>query len=102
LNHKGSAKDTNQKEQKQQFADPGEIARLKISSADEYNQVLEMLNKKDLKSIDLAIKLFRNSAADSLSRDSMLVAFNDFLSVMAGTYLENSDSLQGKSGIDIS
>lgn len=99
---KGPAKDTNQKDQQQLFADPAKVARLKIGSADEYNQVLEMLNKKDLKSIDLAIKLFRNSAADSLSRDSMLVAFNDFLSVMAGTYLENSDSLQGKSGIDIS
>lgn len=102
LNPKGTAKDMNQKDQEQEFADPSKIAGLKIGSADQYSQVLEMLNKKDLKSIDLAIKVFRNSAADSLSRDSMLVAFNDFLSVMAGTYLENNDSLQGKSGIDIS
>jgi hypothetical protein len=102
LNQKGSGKDTNQKDQEQEFADPGKIANLKIGNAGEYSQILEMLNKKDLKSIDLAIKIFRNAKADSLSRDSMLVAFNDFLSVMAGTYLENNDSLQGKSGIDIS
>lgn len=102
LNQEGAGKDNNQKDQEQEYADSGKITRLKIDNADEYNQVLEMLNKKDMTSIDLAIKAFRNSAADSLSRDSMLVVFNDFLSVMASTYLENNDSLQGKSGIYIS
>ncbi len=102
LNKKGSIKDNNQKDREQESVDPGKIVHLKISSADEYGQVLEMLNKKDLKSIDLAIKVFRNSKADSLSMDSMFVAFNDFLSMMAGTYLENKDSLQGRKGIDIS
>src|SRR5690349_13283645 len=102
LNPKSSGKDNNQKDQEREFANPEKLANLKIKSADEYNQLLDVLEKKDLESIDLAIKLFKNSKADSLSRDSMLVVFNDFLSVMAGTYLENSDSLQGKSGIDIS
>lgn len=101
-NRKEAGKDNNQKDLEQGYVDSGKITRLKIDNADEYNEVLEMLNKKDLKSIDLAIKVFRNSAADSLSRDSMLVVFNDFLSVIASTYLENNDSLQGKSGIDIS
>jgi len=101
LNEKGSGRGNNQKDPDQESIDPEKIANLKIGNADEYGQILDMLNKKDLKSIDLAIKVFQNSKADTLSMDSMLVAFNDFLSAMAGTYLENNDSLQGKKGIDI-
>lgn len=100
LNEKRTGKE--KQEDQEQAIDPVKILNLKIGNADDYNQVLDLLNKKDLKSIDLALNVFRNSTADSLSRDSMLVFFNDFLSTVAGTYLENNDSLQGKKGIDIS
>jgi hypothetical protein len=82
--------------------DSEKIAHLKIASAEDYNQALDMLEKKDLKSIDIAIRLFQHAKTDSLSRDSMMVGFNDFLSSVASSYLENNDSLQGRKGIDIS
>jgi hypothetical protein len=82
--------------------DQEKIAHLKIASAEEYSQALDMLEKKDLKSIDIAIRLFQHAKTDSLSRDSMMVGFNDFLSSVASSYLENNDSLQGRKGIDIS
>ena len=100
LSEKKSSKDS--VDSKQESVNPEKIVQLKIACAEDYSQILDLLDKKDFKSIDLAIKVFQNSKADSLSRDSMMVVFNDFFSVMASTYLENNDSLQGKKGIDIS
>lgn len=73
--------------------DPGRVIHLKLTNAEDYDQVLDGLDKNKLNSINLAVKLFQNSKADSLSRDSMFVGFNDFLALIANSYLENNDSL---------
>ena len=69
------------------------VVMLKITNAEDYDQILDVLDKNKLNSINLAIKLFQNANADTLSRDSMFAAFNDFIALMANSYLENNDSL---------
>jgi hypothetical protein len=76
--------------------DPDKIVKLKITNTEDYDQVLDILDKNKLNSISAAVTLFRNAAVDSLSRDSMFVGFNDFFSLMANSYLESNDSLQSK------
>jgi len=76
--------------------DPDKIIQLKVTSAEDYDQALDILDKNKLNSINIAVTLFHNATIDSLSRDSMFVGFNDFFSIMANSYLENNDTLQNK------
>jgi hypothetical protein len=62
-----------------------------LSNANDYRKVLDKLDHGDLLSIDLATKLFKNSVADTITRDSMFVIFNDFYNTLAGSYLENNE-----------
>ena len=78
------------------IVDLDKIARLKLTNAEDYNQLLDVLDKNNLNSINLAIQLFQNADSDTLSRDSMFVGFNDFFAQMANSYLENNDSLHSK------
>jgi len=82
--------------------DPDKIVRLKVTNAEDYDQVLDMLDKNKLNSISVAVRLFQNAKLDSLSRDSMFVGFNDFFALMANSYLENTDSLHAKLAGDVS
>ena len=101
-NNKSGSTSENANQTEEAVIDAEKIALLKIGNAEDYNQALDMLDKKDLGSIISAIKIFNNSTTDTLSRDSMLLGFNDFLAVMANSYLGNNDSLHGKTGADIS
>lgn len=52
-----------------------------------FSSVLDGLDNKDLQNINRAIALFSNTLADSTSRDSMLITFNDFMiSAIQGYY----------------
>jgi hypothetical protein len=76
--------------------DPEKIVQIKVTNGEDYDQILDGLDKNNLKSISVAVKLFQNAKVDSLSRDSMFVGFNDFFALMANGYLENNDSLHSK------
>lgn len=53
-----------------------------------YKAVLEDLDKSNLRSVDLALRIFCNNKADSLSRDSMLVSFNEFMTSVMQEYYD--------------
>jgi hypothetical protein len=80
---------------------PDKIVQLKVTNAEDYDQVLDMLDKNKLNSISVAVKLFQNAKVDSLSRDSMFVGFNDFFAQISNSYLENNDSLHSKLAGDV-
>ena len=67
------------------------VARMKLSNAIDYHKIVDKLDHGDLSSIDLATKLFKNSVADTIARDSMFVIFNDFYNTLAYSYLENNE-----------
>lgn len=58
-----------------------------------FSAVLSDLSRNDLQNIDRAILLFNSNKADSLSRDSMLVTFNEFMSAVIQEY--NASNLTG-------
>ncbi len=71
------------------------LSGMKFDFAIDYGDALELLDKGDLQSIDVAITMFNNSTADSISRessscDSMFVGFNDFLASVIQSYYENN------------
>ncbi|HWS00985.1 MAG TPA: hypothetical protein VN249_10245, partial [Prolixibacteraceae bacterium] len=54
-----------------------------------YSSLLDDFDRKDLQNINRAIILFSGNRADSLSRDSMLITFNEFMtSVMQEYYAD--------------
>ena len=71
--------------------DPEKLAQTKLTNAGDYREVLDRLDQGNLVSLDMAGTLFKNCVADSLTRDSMFVDFNDFYNTLAGAYLENND-----------
>ncbi len=73
--------------------DLAKMAQLKLTNADEYRKVLDKLDQGELTSLDVASTLFKNCVADSLTRDSMFVVFNDFYNSVAGSYLENNENI---------
>jgi hypothetical protein len=83
------------------IVDMTKIVQLKLTNNQDYDQILDMLDKNDLNSINIAVKLFQNASVDSLARDSMFAGFNDFFAIMANTYLENNDSLQNKKANEV-
>jgi hypothetical protein len=84
------------------IVDVNKISQMKLTSAEEYNEILDMLDKNNLNSIRLAVKLFQNARADSLARDSMFAGFNDFFALIANSYLENNNILQNKTSEEVS
>ena len=73
--------------------DPEKIAKMKLTNADDYRKMLDKLDQGELTSLEAASTLFKNSVADTLTRDSMFVVFNDFYNSLAGSYLENNESV---------
>jgi len=71
--------------------DPERLALMKLTNSNDYRQVLDKLDPGDLASLNLASTLFKNSVADTLTRDSMFVVLNDFYTNVAGNYLENNE-----------
>ncbi len=67
--------------------DVAKLNLLTVPSNVAYDAVLDDLDKNDLQNINRALTLFINNKADSLSRDSMLVSFNEFMTgVLQGYY----------------
>lgn len=78
------------------IVDIEKLSGMKLTNPDEYRQVLDRLDHGDLASIDAAKKLFENSNADTLSRDSMFIVFNDFFNLVAAGYLENNEVIKAQ------
>ena len=60
------------------FPDRVILSKLKVTSAIQYHHWLDRLDPVDLGSLESADILFRNCAADTLSRDSMLFIYQEF------------------------
>ena len=69
------------------------VMQMKLTNADDYRKVLDKLDPGELTSLDAASTLFKNCVADSVTRDSMFVVFNDFYNSVAGSYLENNENV---------
>jgi hypothetical protein len=84
------------------IVDMKKISLMNLTNAEDYNQVLDLLDKNNLNSINLAVKLFQNAKVDSLSRDSLFSGFNDFFALIANSYMENNNILQNKTSDEVS
>jgi hypothetical protein len=80
--------------------DINKISQLNLESAREYGEILDALDKNNLNSIGLAIKLYKQAKVDSVSKDSMFADFNDFFALIANSYLENNNVLQNQSSVE--
>lgn len=76
------------------IVDINKISRMNLTNSMDYAQILDMLDKNNLNSIGIAMRLFKNAKVDSLSCDSMFADFNDFFALIANSYLENNNILQ--------
>ncbi len=72
------------------FPDRVILSKLKVTSAIQYHHWLDRLDPVDLGSLESADILFRNCAADTLSRDSMLFIYQEFRNHLAEIYFENN------------
>lgn len=70
------------------YSDTTRLKQINVPGNFVYGAVLEDLDKSNLRNIDLALKIFSNNSADSLSRDSMLVSFNEFLTSVMQEYYD--------------
>ncbi len=63
------------------------LSQITVPSNAAYSSILEDFDRSDLQNIDRALTIYANNKADSLSRDSMLISFNEYLtSVMQDYY----------------
>lgn len=63
------------------------LSQLTVPTNTAYDAVLDNFDRSDLQNINRALTVFANNKADSLSRDSMLISFNEFMtSAMQGYY----------------
>lgn len=63
------------------------LSQLTVPTNAAYDAVLDNFDRNDLQNINRALTVFANNKADSLSRDSMLISFNEFMtSAMQGYY----------------
>ena len=62
------------------------LTQITVPTDAAYCAVLSDLNTNDLQNIDRAIALFNSNKADSLSRDSMLISFNEFMTDVMQEY----------------
>ena len=84
------------------FPNPSDLSHQKVTNAVQYRKCLERLDPVDLASLDAADTLFRNCAADTISRDSMFVVYNEFLNHLAEIYLENNEKIIDELGDSLS
>ncbi len=83
---KKSAKEKSSAE-KTNTLDAFSLSQLTVPTNAAYDAVLDGFDKSDLQNINHALTVFANNKADSLSRDSMLISFNEFMtSAMQGYY----------------
>lgn len=66
------------------------IAQMEIASVGAYRDLLHQLDQGDLKSIEVAAALLINCDLDSISCDSMLYDYSNFLDIATNNYLENN------------
>jgi hypothetical protein len=64
------------------------ISQVTVPYNTAYSALLEDLDKTDLKNIDRALTIFTNNKADSISRDSMLISFNEFMASVLHEYYD--------------
>ena len=88
--------DNNSLQMNDSIVDPVKLAQVKLTNSNQYRELLEQLDQGNLASLDIAGTLFKNCVADSITRDSMFVIFNDFYNRLAGSYLENNESVSSK------
>ena len=69
------------------------IALITVPSNAAYSSLLDDFDRSDLQNIDRALTVFANNKADSLSRDSMLISFNEYMTAVMQEYY--SDKLLG-------
>ncbi len=73
--------------------DPVMAAKLSLTNATQYRQVLSRLDPGDLASLEAAGTLLKSCVADTLTRDSIFVVFDDFFTRAAEGYLENNEEV---------
>ena len=71
------------------FTDTIRLQQIIVPNNNVYGAVLDDLDKSNLRNVDLALKIFTNNRADSLSRDSMLVSFNEYMTSVIQEYYDN-------------
>ena len=76
--------------------DMEKLMQMKLTNADDYRKLLDKLDQGELSSLDAASMLFKNSVADTITRDSMFVVFNDFYNNVAGSYVENNEGVNSQ------
>ncbi len=64
------------------------LSQLTVPHNAAYNNILDDFNKDDLQNIDRALTIFSNNRADSLSRDSMLITFNEYMTSVMHEYYD--------------
>jgi len=79
--------------EKAALLDTVKLSQLAVPTNAAYNAVLDGLDRNDLQNINRALHVFSNNKADSLSRDSMLVSFDEFMNVVMQEYY--TDQLTG-------
>ena len=83
---KQSAKDKSALDKKLRL-DSAQLSQIAVPTNFAYSAILEDLDKSDLQNINRALTIFTNNKADSASRDSMLISFNEFMTTaMQGYY----------------
>jgi len=94
----GQSKSTgsNSMVKKDSAVDLEKVAKMKLTNANDYRKVLDGLDQGDINSLRVAGTLFKNCVADTLTHDSIFVVFNDLYNTLAGSYLENNESVSTK------
>lgn len=64
------------------------LQSLRVTANTAYTAILDDLDRNDPASIDKAVRLFANTRADSVSRDSMLLTLNEFMISVAQAYYD--------------
>jgi hypothetical protein len=74
--------------EKETVMDTFRLSQLTVPYNAAYNNILDDFSKDDLQNIDRALTIFSNNRADSLSRDSMLITFNEYLTSVMHEYYD--------------
>jgi hypothetical protein len=62
------------------------LTQITVPTNAAYSNILENFDRSDLQNIERALTIFKNNRADSLSRDSMLISFNEFMTNVMQEY----------------
>ena len=86
---KGKSKaDEKPSAEKGMLMDSFRLSQLTVPCNAAYCGILDDFNKSDLQNIDRALTIFSNTKADSISRDSMLITFNEYLNSVMHEYYD--------------